>query len=401
MLTRPCWAEIDRAALTGNLQHMQRLADGATLAAIVKGDAYGHSLAICAPALRRAGAEWLAVTSTDEACAAAACCAEPEKDNRILVLSGPFSGDGPAVARHGFVCAVWQRSHLEELQRGAQQAGRSRLAVHLELDTGMSRQGVSLDALQELLLTLAEYPAVTVDGVMTHLYAADELDRAATDSQLERLAAGLQQVCHWLQKNGRPAPRWLSVGNSAALLDRAVRESLLGMAAGRGMRLLLRPGIGLYGVAPEFDPEAPEGCANLLQELRPVLSWKTRITSLRRIPAGTAVGYNASYRAQTPMHLALLAVGYADGLSRRVSPAGHALIGGERVPYLGRISMDQAVVDVSRIDAEALAEGAEVVLLGSQAGQTITALDHARWAGTIPWEILTSITARVPRIAMG
>ena len=401
MLTRPCWAEIDCATLTGNLQRMRSLADGATLASIVKGDAYGHSLAICAPALRRSGAEWLAVTSTDEALAAAACCAEPEKDNRILVLSGPFPGDGPAVARHGFVCAVWQRSHLEELQRGAQQAGRSHLAVHLELDTGMSRQGVSPDGLQELLSSLGEFPAVTVDGVMTHLYAADEMDRAATGSQLERLAVGLQQVCQWLQKNGKPAPLWLSVGNSAALLDRTVRESLMGMAAGHGMRLLLRPGIGLYGVAPEFDPVEPEGCAEMVRELRPVLSWRTRITSLRRIPAGTAVGYNASFRAHAPMHLALLAVGYADGLSRRVSSAGHALIAGERAPYVGRISMDQAVVDVSRIDADALAEGAEVILLGSQGGQTITAQDHARWAGTIPWEVLTSITARVPRIAMG
>ena len=396
MPNRPCRAEIDLAAFAHNLSQLQRAAGAAALAAVVKGDAYGHSLALCAPAAVRAGAEWLAVTSTDEARAAIEVCGELEA-SRILVLSGPFPGDGEWVARHGFTCSVWQRSQMEELQRGAQATGRAALPVHLELDTGMSRQGVAAQELPDFFEALRSFPALRVEGVMTHLYAADESDHAVTEQQLERLADALGRIRAALRQNAAPM-QWLSVGNSAAILDAAIQERLMALATAHGLRLLLRPGIALYGVAPEFAPHPLAGPAFAL---RPVLSWKTRITSLRQIPAGEAVGYNATFRAERPMRLALVAAGYADGLSRRLSNVGHALVAGHRAPFVGRISMDQAVVDVSDIPAESLAPGAEVVLLGGQGEQEITAVDHARWAGTIPWEVFTSIAARVPRIATG
>ena len=402
LLTRPCRAEIDLAAFAQNLRLLRSLAGRAGLAAVVKGDAYGHSLALCAPAARRAGADWLAVTSVDEARAAAT--GDPQADSRILVLSGPFPGDGPWVARHGFACSVWHPSHLEELQRGAQQAGASHLSVHLELDTGMSRQGAAPEELASFLHALRSFPVLRLDGVMTHLYAADESDHAATGSQLERLDNGLRQIVRHLQSTAQPAPQWLSVGNSAAILDTAIHDRLTALAEAHGLRLLLRPGIALYGVAPRTEP--PLSVADEAAELRPVLTWKTRITSLRRIPAGEAIGYNATFRAAQPMRLALLAAGYADGLSRRLSNVGHALVAGQRAPFVGRISMDQAVVDVSHIPAASLAPGAEVILLGGQGGQgdegvqRISADDHARWAETIPWEVFTSIAARVPRIAV-
>ncbi len=396
LLTRPCWAEIDLAALAHNLRLLRRVAGSAALAAVVKGDAYGHSLALCAPAARRAGADWLAVTSVDEARAAAT--GDPVSDSRILVLSGPFSGDGESVARHGFACSVWQRNQLEEIQRGAQAAGRDALPVPLELDTGMSRQGVAPAELDSFLHSLRSFPALRVEGVMTHLYAADEGDRAATVQQLERLAGALRVIVEHLRAAGQPAPLWLSVGNSAAIFDAAVRDRLAALAASHTMRLLLRPGIALYGVAPRIEPPLP--APTEAAGLRPVLAWKTRITSLRSIPAGAAIGYNATFRAAEPMRLALIAAGYADGLSRRLSNVGHALVAGHRAPFVGRVSMDQAVVDVSQIPAVSLAPGAEVVLLGSQGGQRVTADDHAQWAGTIPWEIFTSIASRVPRIAV-
>lgn len=394
MPTRPCWAEIDLAAFAHNLRLLQRTADASTLAATVKADAYGHSIALCAPAAVEAGASWLAVTSTDEALTAARACAEVVP--RILVLSGPFPGDGEAVAAYGFTCSVWQREHLQELHGGALQCGRSELPVHLEIDTGMSRQGVAPEDQIEFLETLCTFPTLRLDGVMTHLYAADESGHAATQRQLKRLADSLCAV----RERGF-APAWLSVGNSAALLDRDLRSQLAAMASRHGLRLLLRPGIALYGVPPEYDPQPPESAAASSAGLLPVLRWKTRVTSLRRIAPGEVVGYNGSFQATQPMRLALLAVGYADGLSRRLSHRGHALVAGLRAPYAGRISMDQAVLDVTGVPEERLRTGDEVVLLGRQGDSVVTAEDHARWAETIPWEIFTAIAARVPRIAAG
>lgn len=412
MPTRPCRAEIDLAALAHNLQRLQRIAAQATLAAIVKGDAYGHSLALCAPAAVQAGAPWLAVTSTDEALAAVHACSQPQTSPlalpQILVLSGPFPGDGEAVARHGFTCSVWQRDQLEELQRGAAALGRTRTPVHLEMETGMNRQGIAPGDLPSFLALLPVFPALHLDGVMTHLYAADEGDHLATDRQLKQLEAGLREISDWAAATGAERPTWLSVGNSAALLDSLVRERLMAMAAAHQMRLLLRPGLALYGIAPEFDPlprlDADPGLQASQDKLQPVLRWTTRITTLRQIAPGEVVGYNGTFRAAQPMRLALIAAGYADGLSRLLSHRGHALVAGQQAPYIGRISMDQAVIDVTRIPEERVGIGDEVVLLGSQgqAGQdqaSVTALDHARWAETIPWEVFTSISARVTRLA--
>jgi alanine racemase len=403
--TRPCRAEIDLFALAHNLQRLQRVAANATLAAIVKSDAYGHSLALCAPAAFRAGAQWLAVTSTDEALAAVrACSREPgfsPSSPRILVLSGPFSGDGEAVASHGFTCSVWQRDQLEELQRGARATARTGIPIHLEIDTGMNRQGVAADDLAALLSTLHAFPALGLDGIMTHLYAADEGDHLATDQQLQRLETSLLVIGDWVATTGADRPTWLSVGSSAALLDGSVLERLTAMSAAHRLRLLLRPGLALYGIAPEFDPlPGPDAAMDaVLDELRTVLRWTTRITALRHIAAGEVVGYNGSFRASQPMRLALVAAGYADGLSRLLSDRGHALVAGQQAPYAGRISMDQAVLDVTAIPEERVGIGDEVVLLGSQGQSSVTAQDHARWAETIPWEVFTSISSRVARFA--
>jgi alanine racemase len=154
--------------------------------------------------------------------------------------------------------------------------------------------------------------------------------------------------------------------------------------------------LALYGLAPEFVPEEPARVAALRKGLQRVLEWKTRVVSVRTIPAGQAVGYNGTFVATEPMRLALLAVGYADGLKRALSNRGSVLIGGQRAPIVGRISMDQTVVDVTEIPA--IAPGDEVVLLGRQGDATITAEEHARWTETIPWEIFTSIAARVGRV---
>ena len=195
---------------------------------------------------------------------------------------------------------------------------------------------------------------------------------------------------------------WLNVGNSAALL--AGQAGLVGeLAARHGMKALLRPGLALFGIAPEFDPEfaageEPSSLATARANLQPVLAWKSSVVGVRSVPAGACVGYNGTFVATEPMQLALIAVGYADGLVRSLGNRFHLLVRGQRAPLVGRVSMDQAVLDVTEIPG--VAAGDEVVLIGTQGSETITAYDHARATGTIPWEIFTRIGPRVARAAV-
>ena len=390
MYRRPCWVEIDTHAFEENYRLLTEAAQAEVLA-VVKANAYGHGLALCAPAAVRAGARWLGVTSAEEGLEARAVCPSAE----ILVISGPFPGQGAAAIAKRLTCVVWEPGQIAELERAAREAGcgaRS-VPVHLELDTGMSRQGVGLDGLEAILELLPVDGPLTLDGLMTHLYAADESDGRVTREQLGLLSEAVERV----QAAGL-RPGWLNVGNSAALLSGETREELLGVAAKAGMRLMLRPGLALYGLAPEFAPEEPTEAAALRRRLRRVLTWKTRVVSVRDVAPGRAVGYNGTFVATEPMRVALLAVGYADGLRRELSNRGPVLVAGERAPIVGRISMDQTVVDVTEISG--VKAGDEAVLLGGFGVEAISGEEHARLAGTISWDIFTSISARVERVGV-
>jgi alanine racemase len=391
-LTRPCWVEIRTQALEDNYRWLTEIAaPDAELLAIVKANAYGHGLEICAPVVAKAGAKWLGVTSVEEGVAARAVCPDAE----ILVISGVFRGQGPDVARHNLTVVVWEPWHLDELQSVEDQC--SRVPVHLEIDTGMSRQGVKPADLGPLLEWFGDGSRLRLDGVMTHLFAADEGDGEITREQLGRLEAALEQV-----KAAGLKPTWLNVGNSAALLS-GQAATIGSMANAYGMKAMLRPGLALYGLAPEFEPGfeggEPASLVAARERLQPVLTWKTKVVGVRTVQAGTEVGYNGTFVATEPMRLALLAVGYADGLDRKLGNRLSVLVREQRAPLVGRISMDQAVIDVT--DIEGVESGDEVVLLGSQGEETITAFDHARAGGTIPWEVFTRIGARVARQRAG
>jgi len=314
------------------------------------------------------------------------------------VIAGVFPGQGADVVRHGLTAVAWDLWQLDELEGAAHaaQAAADSLPVHLEIDTGMSRQGVAPDQLAPVLARFAPGSPLRLEGVMTHLFAADEADGRVTGKQLARLDEALGRI-----EAAGIYPEWLNVGNSAALLAGQAGE-IAALAARHGMKALLRPGLALYGLVPEYDPGFAPGEPDLLRELRPrlqrVLQWKTRVTSVRSVPAGAVVGYNGTFVATEPMRLALVAAGYADGLDRRLGNRFSLLVHGARAPLVGRISMDQAVLDVTEI--EGVAAGDEVVILGTQGSETITAFDHAQATGTIPWEIFTRIGARVGRIAV-
>ena len=393
MPTRPCWVEIRTQAFEDNFRFLAGMAaPHAELLAIVKADAYGHSLALCAPAAVRAGARWLGVTSVEEGVAARTL----SPGSQILVIGGVFPGQSAALVAHRLIAVAWEPWQLDEIEIAAQDAGMQpgSFPVHLEIDTGMSRQGVDPAALPPMLARFHAASPLKLDGVMTHLFAADEADGAVTEAQLAQLDKVLEQVSAaglWAE--------WLNVGNSAALLA-GQAEAIAAIAARHGMRALLRPGLALYGLAPgfdpPFDPDEPAPLAAAHTRLRPVLSWKTRVTGIRAIPAGAVVGYNGTFVATEPMRLALLAAGYADGIDRRLGNRFSLLVRGQRAPLVGLVSMDQTVIDVT--DIPGVRAGDEVVIIGTQDGETITAFDHAEATGTIPWEVFTRIGARVKRI---
>jgi alanine racemase len=392
---RPCWVEIHTHFLEDNYRFLSTLAASqAELLAIVKADAYGHSLSLCAPAVVRAGARWLGVTDVDEGVAARALSPEA----RVLVISGTFPGQGEAVVRHGLTTVAWEPWQLDELEGASRAAGAASgsVPVHLEIDTGMSRQGVAPAQLASVLARFVPGSPLRLEAVMTHLFAADEADGAVTNAQLARVDEALEKV-----EFAGVFPEWLSVGASAALLA-GQAGSIAALAARHGMKAMLRPGLALYGLVPEFvpgfDSEEPASMAAARARLKPVLQWKTRVACLRSVPAGAVVGYNGTFVATEAMRLALVAVGYADGLDRRLGNHFSLLVRGVRAPLVGRVSMDQAVLDVTGIPS--VETGDEVVILGTQGDETITAFDHARASGTVPWEVFTRIGPRVRRVAV-
>ncbi|HUY95330.1 MAG TPA: alanine racemase [Terracidiphilus sp.] len=395
--TRPCWAEIDTRALEDNYRTLCALApSGTECLAIVKADAYGHSLALCAPAAVRASARWLGVTSVEEGVAARAAC----PDASILVIGGVFPGQAAAVFDHRLTPAVWEPWQLDELREYARlhQRPAASLPVHLEIDTGMSRQGVSREDLPAALAAFASGSPFALQAVMTHLYASDESTGETSAVQLARLEEALCCIRAGLSA-ASPQPRWLSVGASAALLGGTAGE-LSAIARRHNLTPMLRLGLALYGIIPRFEPpfaaaQEPEELAAVRKQLKPALAWKTRVVSVRSVPAGAEIGYNGTFVATEPMRLALIACGYADGLDRRLGNRFSLIVAGQCAPLVGRISMDQAVLDVTEVPG--VGPGDEVVLIGSQSGETISAFDHADAAGTIPWEVFTRIAWRVER----
>jgi alanine racemase len=391
MPTRPCWVEICTRNLEENYRFLSSFAGADIgLLAVVKADAYGHSLRLCAPAAVRAGAPWLGVTSVEEAIEARRLCPE----TRILVMSGAFPGQAPEVIHHKLTPVVWEKWQIDEIESAAGTSGTRSVSVHLEIDTGMSRQGVSPELLGSLLERFNRKSPLRLEGLMTHLFAADEADGSVTNDQIARMDDALAQV----KSTGLHAGL-LNVGNSAAMLAGAT-ERLRSLAERYDMHLLLRPGLALYGVVPEFDPAfdsaEPISLAQAHRRLHPVLSWKSRVVSVRSIPPGAVVGYNGTFVATEPMQVALISAGYADGLDRTLGNRFSVLVRGQRAPFTGRISMDQCVIDVTEIPG--VAPGDEVVLLGQQGSEVITAHDHAAASATIPWEVFTRIGSRVPRI---
>jgi alanine racemase len=410
MHTRPVWVEISRRKLIANYLELCDLArrhlssaveskpeDEPTILAVVKANAYGHGMSECAKLLHEAGAQWLGVTSVEEAVRARAVCPAAN----ILVMSGIWDGEADAVIEHRLTPIVWESFHLDLIEAEARRQGLppQSVGVHLELDTGMSRQGVSLhgEELKEILMRFHAGSALRLDGLATHFSAPEVLDSEETNRQRSQFEAALGAVAA-----AGLRLKWIHAGNSAIIIRGEQLAPLLKAANRLDAQLMLRPGLSLYGYAPRLTDARTEARETVvpddleLPKLSPVLEWKTRVASLRNIDTGESAGYNSTFRAYRPTRLALLPLGYADGLSRLLSNRGDVLIRGQRAPIAGRVSMDQTILDVTDIPGVEI--GDEAVIIGQQDGSSITAFELADLAGTIPYEVLCNITSRVPRV---
>ncbi len=399
MPTRPVWAEISLERLTANYRLLRALATasapGAELLAVVKANAYGHGVEACGPALAAAGAAWLGVTSVEEGAAlrrALGVLPSPLSATRILVMSSLWHGEADAVLARALTPQVWEPYQIALLDEAAKRHGVANFPVHLEIDTGMSRQGVAPGARLAALLDRHAGSALTLEGVLTHFSAPERLDLPATEAQMDGLSRALDQLAA-----ADLHPRWIHAGNSATVFRAEQIAGLVKLAAQHRAQLMLRPGLALYGYPVRFVPSAAPLAieASSQENLRPVLAWKTRVTSLRDLVPGEAAGYNSTFRAARPTRLALVPAGYADGLNRLLSNRGALLLRGKRALIAGRISMDQTMLDVTAIEGAAI--GDEVAILGTQGNEVITAWEHADLCATIPYEVLCSVAARVSR----
>jgi len=379
--TRPTWAEVSLTSLRQNFRTVAKhTGAGVIVCAVVKADAYGHGALECSRALEAEGAKWLGVTSLDEAI--------PLRDagikSRILLMTGFWRGEESEIVRLRLTPTVWETWHIDSLEmaaaRGTVSNGTMRQAVHLKVDTGMGRLGVSLDELPSVLKALKAAPHLLLEGLSTHLASSEIMDAPSVGEQERSFEEALRMV-----RAAEFVPELVHMANTSALISR--RETWNNM---------VRPGVALYGYFLPFQRAGREVSGGTLRlPVKPVLTWKTRILSMRNFAANQALGYGGTYVTKAPAHVAVLPVGYADGYNRQLSNRGRVIVRDHYAPIVGSISMDLTLVDVTGIPDVAV--GDEVILLGTSDGLSVDALEHARLANSSPYEILCNISKRVPR----
>lgn len=374
--TRPTWAEVSLGTLRQNFRAVQKHIGGdVTVCAVVKADAYGHGAVECSRALGAEGAQWFGVTSLDEAIP----LCEAGIRARILLLTGFWRGEEEEIVRLKLTPTVWELAQIELLERAASQLGINH-PIHLKVDTGMGRLGIAPADLSRICSALRSAPHLVVEGLSTHLASSEVLDAPSVPEQL----ATFDKVRRQLRNEGIDPPL-VHVANTGAVISR--RDS---------WNTMVRPGIALYGYYLPFERAGREVSGTGLRlQVKPVLTWKTRVLSLRDVPANQALGYGGIYVTKAPARIAVLPVGYADGFNRALSSRGRVIVREHYAPIVGRISMDLSLVDVTGLPGVAV--GDEVILLGSCDGLSVDAREHAALANTVLYEILCGISKRVPR----
>jgi len=370
MARRPVWAEIDLGALRDNARWLSDRVAPARLCAVVKAFGYGHGPVRAAEAAVAGGASWLAVATVEEGVQLRqAGVSEP-----VLLLSEPVPAAMTDVVAWHLTPTLYTPDGVVAAARAVAGYGRTvPLAVHVKVDTGMHRVGADPDRAVTIARDVAARPELELEGLCTHFAVADEPDDPYTGEQLARF----RKVVDRLAAEGI-RPDLLHAANSAGAI--AFPDARLD---------LVRCGIALYGLAP--SPELAAECAGL----RPAMAVKARVLFAKRVEAGERLSYGLRYRLERDATVATVPIGYADGLPRRLSETGgQVLIGGRRRPIAGTVTMDQITVDCGD---DPVRPGDEVVLLGRQGDEEITAWDWAGRLGTVAYEIVCGISSRVPR----
>lgn len=345
---------------------------GVEVAGVVKADAYGHGALEVSRVLAGEGARWLAVSSVDEG---VALRGGGIHGLRILVMGGFLPYEADALVEFDLTPALHSLAQVRELDAAARSAGRP-LGYHLKIDSGMGRLGTR-ETPTEILAAIRETPSARLEGLMTHFASAADYTSPQTDQQLACFHAILEAL-----RQGGVEPPWVHTSSTNAI------------AYGRvpAWHNMVRAGHALYGYV---SPARGEGPCPLLH-VTPALTWKARLLAVKDIPEGALVGYGGTFRAPHPMRIGVLGAGYADGIFHRLSNRGKVIADGKLTPILGTISMDLTTIDLSHTTR--LAPGDEVTLLGSEGEARLDAQQIARVAGTISYNILSSISARVRRV---
>ncbi len=362
------WAEIDLAAIAHNVRLLRQAVKPPTrLMAVVKANAYGHGAAPVARTALAHGAEWLGVARVSEGIE----LREAQIGVPILVLGAIAPAEVAEAVRARLTVAVASPHIARELSDQSQQQNLV-TPVHLKVDTGMTRFGVPPEEVADFARALLALPALRLEGAFTHFATADEPADTFSQQQLRRF----QQALADLERLHIPIDIRHAANSAGTLLSNEFHLDMV------------RVGLAVYGIAPASH-------LPFCDQLRPALSLKSRVVAVRSVPPGTSIGYGRTFICEQATRMALVSIGYADGVRRALSNKGEVLIRGQRARMLGRVSMDQLVVCVDELEAS---EGDEVTLIGRQGDARISIEEVARWADTIPYEILTGIAARVPRV---
>jgi alanine racemase len=367
-ITRPTHVEVDISRLAANFKAIRQHVAPAKVMPILKANAYGHGLLHVAQLMEHLGADYLGVAVLEEGI----LLRENGIRMPILVLGGILGNQVPGFLKYDLTITASSIEKLAQVEEAASQNG-VRAKVHLKIDTGMERIGVHSYSAESFLESTLKCRSIDFEGIFSHFANADLPDLQDARVQLERF----QEVLSFFEKRSLPLPPLRHMANSPAILQ--LPEANFDM---------VRPGLLLYGVYP--TPDVPHSVL-----VQPALSWKSRVVYFKVILPGHPVGYGSTWQSDHMIRAVTVPVGYGDGYFRGMSNRAQVILRGKKYPVVGRISMDQIVVN---IEWDSAYNDDEVILIGESGTERITCEDLAEWAGTIPYEILTNINTRVPRV---
>ena len=367
-VVRPTLVEVNLGRLAKNYRAIQKRVAPAMMMPVLKANAYGHGLVEVGRLVESLGADYIGVAVLEEGI----LLREQGIQTPILVMGGIFGNQVPFFLKHDLTITASSIEKLWQIDEISEQLG-LRAKVHLKIDTGMERIGVHYYNAERLLEASVTCKHLDVEGIFSHFANSDDADLSHARLQIERF----EEVLNFYKQHDLPPPRMRHMANSGAILQ--LPEANYD---------IVRPGLVLYGVYP--SPEASRTV-----NVAPALSWKSRVVYFKVIKPGHPVGYGSTWETDHFVRAVTIPVGYGDGYFRAMSNKAHVLIRGKRYPVVGRISMDQIVVN---IELDSAYNDDEVLLIGEMDEEAITTEDLAEWAGTIPYEILTNINTRVPRV---